>query len=74
MLLKGIITHAKKPKNILNNGASKNKSGFALLGIVISLITNFKPSAMACNRPQNPTTLGPVRRCIKAINFRSAKV
>lgn len=46
----------------------------ALLGIIVSLINNFSPSANGCNNPSNPTTFGPRLRCIPAIIFRSTKV
>lgn len=41
---------------------------------MISFTTNFKASAKGCKTPQNPTTLGPFRRWIEAIAFRSASV
>ena len=46
---------------------------FALLGKIGSLIISFKPSAIGCNSPNKPTTLGPFLRCIDAITLRSAK-
>ena len=47
---------------------------FALEGKIVSFTNNFKPSAKGCNKPKTPTTLGPLRRCIAAITFLSAKV
>jgi hypothetical protein len=35
------------------------------------LDNSLKPSAIACNKPQKPTILGPLRRCIEANNLRS---
>jgi hypothetical protein len=45
-----------------------------LLGTINSLVTSFKPSAIGCNKPQKPTTFGPLRRWIAAIILRSANV
>jgi hypothetical protein len=45
-----------------------------LVGKIISLTTNFKPSAKGCKKPQIPTTFGPFRRWMEAIALRSAKV
>jgi len=47
---------------------------FALVGITVSFINNFKPSAKGCNRPQKPTKVGPCRCWIKPITFLSANV
>lgn len=41
------------------------------LGIKVSLLRNFTASAIACNKPNKPTTLGPLRRCIEANTLRS---
>lgn len=41
------------------------------LGIKVSLLKNFIASAIACNKPNKPTTLGPLRRCIEAKTLRS---
>lgn len=41
---------------------------------MVSLAINFSPSAKGCNKPYNPTTLGPRRRCIAARTLRSYKV
>jgi hypothetical protein len=46
----------------------------AFVGIIISLMINFKPSANGCKIPQNPTILQPRLLCMEAIAFRSAKV
>jgi len=43
-------------------------------GITVSLASNFSASAKGCNNPKNPTILGPRRRCIAAITFRSNNV
>jgi len=39
-----------------------NKNLFAWYGIINSLINAFNPSAKGCNKPQKPTTFGPLRR------------
>jgi len=56
------------------SGPKTNKNLFALVGIIISLTTNFKPSAKGCKKPKIPTMLGPLRLWIEAIALRSAKV
>ena len=43
-------------------------------GIILSLLSNFKASAIACNNPEIPTTLGPLLRCIDANILRSITV
>jgi len=43
-------------------GAAKNSNQLDLAGIITSLKINFKPSAIACNVPQKPVTLGPFLR------------
>jgi hypothetical protein len=56
---KGSTAQFIKLKVNVNIGANINNITFDFLGIVISFITNFKPSANGCNNPQKPTTLGP---------------
>jgi hypothetical protein len=55
-------------------GAIKKIIAFALVGTNNSLNISLAPSAKGCNNPQKPTTLGPLRRWIAAITFRSAIV
>ena len=43
-------------------------------GIKVSLFNNFTASAIACNKPYIPTTLGPLLRCIAANIFLSNTV
>jgi hypothetical protein len=64
----------KKLKNKAIIGASKNIILFDLLGIIVSFINNFKPSAKGCKIPKIPTTFGPLRLCILAIILRSSNV
>ena len=64
----------RKLKKRVKNGPKTNKNLFDFVGIIISLITNFKPSAKGCKTPQIPVTVGPFLRCIEAIALRSAKV
>jgi hypothetical protein len=59
---KEIAIHPIKLKNKVKAGAQINKKLLALFGIIISLITNFKPSAKGCKIPQIPTTAHPVLR------------
>jgi hypothetical protein len=70
----GTANQLIKLKNSVKNGPKTNKNLFALVGTIISLTTNFKPSANGCKKPQIPTTLGPFLRWIEAIAFLSAKV
>lgn len=74
MSVNGINTQINKPIIRAKQGETKNRTQFALTGTTISFKNNFNPSAKACNNPQNPVTLGPLRRCIDANNFRSAIV
>jgi len=55
-------------------GAIMKEKVFAFVGITVSFINNFKPSAKGCNKPQNPTNVGPCRCWINPITFLSAKV
>ena len=43
-------------------GAAKKITAFARVGINNSLNISLAPSAKGCNKPQKPTTLGPLRR------------
>jgi hypothetical protein len=71
---KGIANQPIKAKNKVKKGPKTNKNLLAFVGIIISLTTNFNPSAKGCKNPQIPTTFGPLRRWIEAIALRSAKV
>jgi hypothetical protein len=71
---KGITAHGIKLKKKTKPGAAMNKKRLVLDGIIVSLTINFKPSAIGCSKPNQPTTFGPTRRCIEAINLRSANV
>jgi hypothetical protein len=55
-------------------GDNINKKKLELLGINVSLLNNFKASAIACNNPYIPTKLGPLLRCILANIFLSKTV
>jgi hypothetical protein len=55
-------------------GDNINKKKLELLGINVSLLNNFKASAIACNNPYIPTKLGPLLRCILANTFLSNTV
>lgn len=55
-------------------GDKINKKKLELLGINVSLLNNFKASAIACNKPYIPTILGPLLRCILANTFLSNTV
>lgn len=72
--LNGITDQLVKLTEATIKGASRKIKALDLLGIIISLSSNFKPSTKGCKRPQNPTTFGPWRFCKDAITFLSAKV
>jgi len=55
-------TQISKPIIRVTLGAPKNKKVLALIGTTTSFNKSFKPSAKACSNPQNPVTLGPLRR------------
>ncbi len=49
-----------KVKTIM--GAAKKITAFARVGTNNSLNISLAPSAKGCNKPQKPTTFGPLRR------------
>lgn len=55
-------------------GDSVNRMGEDMVGFVVSLMINFRPSAMGCSRPAGPTRLGPLRSCMYPRSFRSSSV
>jgi len=71
---KGIITQPIKATTNVKMGDKTKIIGLLLLGITVSFIKSFAPSAPACNIPKVPTILGPRRRCTDAINLRSKTV
>jgi hypothetical protein len=71
---KGITAQPNKLKKRVIIGEITKANVFAFVGITVSFTNNFKPSAKGCNKPQNPTKLGPCLCCIKPITFRSANV
>lgn len=71
---KGITAHPMELDVEVIVGAAINIAKFALLGKTVSFDNDFGPSAKGCNEPKNPTTLGPLRRCIEAITLRSKRV
>ena len=73
-LEKGITAQPIKLKTNVSMGAIKNTDILELLGKIVSLTNNFKPSARGVSNPKNPITLGPFRLCIIAIIFLSARV
>ena len=40
-------------------GENKKISLFEFVGIIVSFVSNLIPSAIGCNNPNGPTTLGP---------------
>ncbi len=71
---KGITAHETTLNKNERTGASTKIAKFELLGKVVSLTNSFNPSDNACNKPINPTTLGPLRLWIAPIILRSATV
>ena len=55
-------------------GDNTKIAGLLLLGITVSFMINFTPSAAPCNKPKTPAILGPRRRCIADISLRSNTV
>jgi len=60
-ILKGITTQLAKDRANVKIGENLNIIGFALRGIMVSLSKSFTPSAIGCNSPKKPVTLGPCR-------------
>ena len=52
-------------------GAITNTTRSAALGIKSSFNASFTPSTNACNKPNFPTRLGPIRICMRATILRS---
>ena len=55
-------TQINKPIISVKLGAARNNIQLARTGTIISFNNNLRPSANACKIPQNPVTLGPLRR------------
>ena len=53
-------------------GAIRNSARLAPDGMMVSLISILIASANGWNRPNGPTTFGPLRNCIAASTLRSA--
>ncbi len=68
------MVHPIKLTKKVITGDNKNKPLLALLGSIISFIKSLNPSERGCNKPNTPTTLGPIRLCIIPKIFRSANV
>ena len=69
----GITAHATKAKVIVTIGARIKTTLFALAGIIISLKIYFNASANDWNKPNGPTTLGPLRFYTKAQTLLSSQ-
>lgn len=70
----GIGAQEIKAKARAMMGESVNRIGDERVGLVVSFVINFRPSAMGCSRPRGPTKLGPLRSCIYPSSFRSRRV
>lgn len=71
---KGIKAQEIKLKENVTKGASTKTNVFEVDGNTVSFTNNFNASAKGCINPKTPTTLGPRRRCIAPIIFRSNNV
>ena len=69
----GITAHDINANVIVTTGANTNTSLFELAGIIISLKIYFNASANDWNKPNGPTTLGPLRFCTKAQTLLSSQ-
>ena len=69
----GKANQAVKLKLAAKIGDKRNQRVFDLEGKIISLKNNLIPSIKNCNKPQIPTTFGPLRRWTSAIIFLSNK-
>ena len=69
----GITAHDIHANVIVPTGANTNTSLFELAGIIISLKIYFNASANDWNKPNGPTTLGPLRFCTKAQTLLSSQ-
>src|SRR3954470_12403305 len=67
----GITAQAPKARVKLIRGASRKTTLSALDGMITSLTKNLMKSAKDWNRPNGPTTLGPLRICTPAQTLRS---
>lgn len=45
-------------------GDRVNRMGEDIVGLVVSLMMSFRPSAIGWRRPRGPTRLGPLRSCM----------
>jgi len=70
----GITIHPKRAKINVIIGAKRKSHRFAGEGRTDSFKRSLAASAMGCNKPKKPTTLGPTRRCIAARTLRSTRV
>ena len=68
----GITAQATRLRVKVRIGATMNTTRLAPLGITVSLMSSFSPSAIGCSSPNGPTTLGPLRSCENASTLRSA--
>ena len=71
-LLKGITAQAMIARVKVTIGAARKTPRLAPVGMTVSFISSFSPSANGCNRPKGPTTFGPRRNCAAASTLRSA--
>src|ERR1035438_6992039 len=60
-LLNGITANAVSPVKVDITGASQKMDLSAPLGMISSLMSSFKASAIGCKRPCGPVRMGPSR-------------
>ena len=73
-LATGITAQATIARMKVSIGAQMNSTRLAPEGMIVSFISILPASAKAWNRPNGPTTLGPLRSWIAASTLRSATV
>ena len=69
-----MTAHASKARANVKTGDKINKNLLELSGKIVSLVSNFIPSAIGCSKPKGPTTFGPFLNCIAPITFLSKYV
>ncbi len=68
----GITAQATRLSRKVSIGASMNTTRLAPDGMIVSLTSSLRPSAIGCSRPNGPTTIGPCLSCMAPITLRSA--
>ena len=67
----GITAQPISPSANMIIGAMMKRTRLAPVGMMVSFISSFRPSASGWKSPNGPTTLGPLRNCMAAQILRS---